>query len=220
MFANTNPRLDTTPPSYVAAATMPPPTSPSPVELHSAPPTPAKDSVASPSTGQLSAPPDPAEHYLTPNPAPPTAMVPTPGPPTPVPGSPTPLRAISPTPIPALFPTSLPPRPAPDRHPWNLRFCMFPRPTIAPRPQDTEMGVLPERRVPLDNQGHRDIGGRGLMDSPVPEEWNSERRKRKYWWVVGTLGIVVVLWMLIVMGIKIGDRNDVGRNVKGGEFEQ
>jgi hypothetical protein len=97
---------------------------------------------------------------------------------------------------------------------------MFPRPTIAPRPQDTEMGVLPERRVPLDSHGHRDIGGRGLMDSPVPEEWNSERRKRKYWWIVGTLAIVVVLWMLIVMGIKIDDKNDVRRNVKDGEFGQ
>jgi hypothetical protein len=83
------------------------------------------------------------------------------------------------------------------------------------------MGVLPQRRVPLNDRSHRSVGassrGRGLLDSPVQYEGDEPgmRRMRKCRWIIGTATIVIGFWMLIVIGIKYGGRNDVDRNVKG-----
>jgi hypothetical protein len=38
---------------------------------------------------------------------------------------------------------------------------------------------------------------------------------RKWRWIIGTATMVVGFWMLIVIGIKYGGRNDVNRNLEG-----
>jgi hypothetical protein len=221
MFANTHPPFDEPPPSYLAAATMPQPTSSSHAEPQSAPPGSAKQDFMS-----FASPPTPAQQHLTSlpstvhDPASPERALST----TPLiehTQRPPPLHALSPIPIPTIFPTTLPPRPAPVRHPWNLRFCTNPRPTIAPRPQEMETGVLPQRHVLLHDRSHRGVGtlprGRGLLASSVQYEGDESRvrRMRKWRWIIGTATMVVGFWMLIVIGIKYGGRNDVNRNLEG-----
>jgi hypothetical protein len=221
MLPNTHSPFDDRPPSYLATATMPQPISSPTAGPHCVPPVPAKqDTMSSPPAGQPSAPPTPAKQHLTsfaptvqdtasPERAPSTA------PRIERAGRPAPLRTLSPIPITTLFPTTLPPRPAPIQYPWNLRFCMFPRPTIAPRPQDMEMGVLPQRRVPVDGHGLRDgERGRGLMNSPVQQHGSDALRTKqlkKWRWIIGTSTIVIGFWMLIVIGIRYGGRSDVNR---------
>jgi hypothetical protein len=108
--------------------------------------------------------------------------------------SPAPAAPIEPA---SAFPQDLPQRPAPAST-WvriNTAHYIFPRPTVAARPVDMEMGSMSQRRSVSGASGQENRSGR----------W-SKRTATK---VVVVLAIVAVFWIFIIVGIVLGSKRRV-----------
>jgi hypothetical protein len=136
-------------------------------------------------SGSTIATPAPATTLLSPAAQPTTIIPASPAPPTPITAS-----------VASIFPTDLPPRPTPTNS-WvtGAKKYIFPRPTIPARPDDIEMGGMSHRRYVSGDVGARSRSGRKWSKSTIVKTG-----------VV--VGIVVVFWVLIILGIVWGGKKD------------
>jgi hypothetical protein len=100
--------------------------------------------------------------------------------------------------IPSLFPQNLPLRPTPAST-WtriNIAHYILPRPTVAVRPADVEMGSMSQRRYGSGASGQQERSGK----------W-SKRTMTKLGVV---LAIVAVFWVFIIVGVVLRGRRVTG----------
>jgi hypothetical protein len=108
--------------------------------------------------------------------------------------SPAPAAPIEPA---SVFPQDLPPRPAPAST-WtriNIAHYIFPRPTVAARPVDIEMGSMSQRWYVSGASGQENRSAR----------WS----KRTVTKIVVVLAIVAVFWIFIIVGIVLGSKRRI-----------